>query len=43
MVLEPGVIYPLMASFFTQKELFSIQSIMSQFQCSALGLNRNFS
>ncbi len=42
MVLEPGVIYPLMASFFTQKELFSIQSIMSQFQCSALGLNRNF-
>jgi hypothetical protein len=42
MVVNPSIIYPLMATYFSHQEMGSINSIMSQMQCAALGLIRNF-
>lgn len=41
-VVEPGVLYPLMAIFYSLKEIEAIQCVLSQLQCQSLGLNRNF-
>jgi hypothetical protein len=42
-VIEPAIIYPMVTVSYTRQEFHPIQSGISQLQCAALGLNRNFS
>jgi hypothetical protein len=42
MVVIPGIIYPLMATYYTPQDIQKIESVISQLICKALGLNRNF-
>lgn len=42
MILEPGVIYPLMAVTSTRNYLDRIDKILTTFECSSLGLNEHF-
>jgi hypothetical protein len=41
-VIEPAIIYPLLNTTFSPKDISPIDSCLSQMKCSALGLNRNF-
>ncbi len=41
-VIEPSLLYPLANPFFAGEEMRPIESINSQMQCAALGLNWNF-
>jgi len=41
-ILEPAIIYPLVNSYFSKENIKSIDSILSQMKCVALGLNRHF-
>jgi hypothetical protein len=39
MVIDPAITYPLLTTFYSPKEIDPIDSIISQMNCSALGLN----
>jgi hypothetical protein len=41
-ILEPAVLYPLMAVNSAKKDLEKIDKILTTFKCSALGLNEHF-
>jgi hypothetical protein len=41
-VLEPAVLYPLMANCNTRNEMMKIEKILSKAKCHALGLNEHF-
>lgn len=41
-IIEPTVLYPLVNTLYPIRDLSPIESTISQMQCSALGLNRNF-
>jgi hypothetical protein len=41
-ILEPAVLYPLMALNSTKKDLEQVDRILTTFRCSALGLNEHF-
>lgn len=41
-VIEPALLYPLVNTLFKAKDLCPITSIISQLQCSSLGLKCNF-
>jgi hypothetical protein len=41
-IIEPAIIYPLVNSFFSQENIKSVDSLMSQMKCVALGLNHRF-
>ncbi len=41
-VMSPGVLYPLVASTCTKKDLDKIEKVIASAKCNALGLNKNF-
>jgi hypothetical protein len=41
-VMSPGVLYPLVSSLCTKKELDKIEQVMARATCNALGLNEHF-
>lgn len=41
-ILEPGVIYPLMATLYTLKEIQLVEKQLAKLYCKALGLNVHF-
>jgi hypothetical protein len=41
-VMSPGVLYPLMSSTCSKKELDKIEKVMASAKCNALGLNEHF-
>ncbi len=41
-ILEPGVLYPLMALNSTRTDIDKIDKILAKFKCNALGLNEHF-
>jgi hypothetical protein len=41
-VIEPAILYPLLNTTYSPKDICPIDSCLSQMKCSALGLNRNF-
>jgi len=41
-VIEPAILYPMVNTLFHTKDISPVVSVLSQMQCSALGLNRNF-
>ncbi len=41
-IIEPTVLYPLVNTLYPIRDLSPIESTISQMQCAALGLNRNF-
>ncbi len=42
MILEPGILYPFMATLYETDELNPIICILSRLYCNALGLNEHF-
>jgi len=41
-VIKPAILYPLVNTFFKEKDIKAIDSLTSRMNCLALGLNRNF-
>jgi hypothetical protein len=41
-IIEPSLSYPLVATYFTSKQIQPYECIMSTSQCNALGLNSHF-
>jgi hypothetical protein len=41
-VLEPGVLYPMMACLYEPQEIQKIEKIIARAKCAAMGLNEHF-
>ncbi len=41
-IIEPEILYPLVATYFSPSDIAPIDSILTQMRCTALGLNKNF-
>jgi hypothetical protein len=42
MVLEPGILYPLMATLYSEDDLVQLECKISRLYCHALGINKHF-